>query len=281
MVALTHKNSAEWKLDQEYSTPGGTVRWASFGSGPALVLVHGSPLSSLTWRDVLPGLQATHTVYVWDLLGYGQSDQSEGQQVGFDAQARILVELVKHWGIDRPRLLGHDFGGAIALRAHLIEGLPISDLTLVNAVGGGRWGSVMFRMLRDNADLFAQLPDYAHRALIRSHLERGTHRGHRPGVLDELLAPWVGEQGQPALYRQFAQASEALTDQVQDRLGDVKVPATIVWGRQDKLLPEEFAQLLREGIPHADFHWVENAGHLVQIDAPAALAAIVNGRATD
>jgi pimeloyl-ACP methyl ester carboxylesterase len=65
-----------WTLDKEHLTWGGTVRYATFGEGPPLVLVHGTPFSSYVWRKVAPALAQTSSVYVFDLLGYGSSEKT-------------------------------------------------------------------------------------------------------------------------------------------------------------------------------------------------------------
>ena len=51
------------------------------------------------------------------------------------------------------------------------------------------------------------------------------------------------------------------------------MPTRIIWGREDRLLPTEFAQLLHTRIPHAELIWVDAAGHTIQEDAPAQLLA--------
>ncbi|MFI6087796.1 alpha/beta fold hydrolase [Streptomyces sp. NPDC051218] len=260
-----------WHLAETFETPDGYVKWASFGKGAPVVLLHGSPFSSYIWREIAPALARTRRVYVWDLLGFGQSEQREGQDVGLAAQGRIFARLLAHWGLSRPSIVAHDVGGAVALRALLLEGSEYGDLTLVDAVGGGQWGTGYFKLIRENAHVFEQLPDYAHEALVASHLRHATHSGYRPGVLSTYLDPWRGPQGQAAFYRQYRQFAQSQTDELEPLLGGVAVPTRIIWGREDRLLPAEFAEYLRSRIPDAALTWVEGAGHTIQEDAPARL----------
>jgi pimeloyl-ACP methyl ester carboxylesterase len=263
-----------WQLTEEFETGDGAVRWASFGDGgDAVVLLHGSPFSSYLWRDIAPALARTRRVFVWDLLGYGQSDQLDGQDVSLAAQGRVFARLLEHWGLSGPSVVAHDIGGAVALRALLLEGAAYGDLTLVDAVGGGAWGTGYFRLIRENAHVFEQLPDYAHEALVASHLRRATHTGYRPEDLDAYLAPWRGAKGQAAFYRQYRQAEQAQTEEFEQLLGEVSVPTRIIWGREDRLLPPEFAEWLSSRIPGAEITWVDGAGHTIQDDAPARLLA--------
>ena len=71
-----------WTLSRSTELADGTVRWESLGEGPPIVLVHGTPYSSFLWRDVALALtRRGRLVYVFDPLGYGQSDEHDGQDL--------------------------------------------------------------------------------------------------------------------------------------------------------------------------------------------------------
>ena len=262
-----------WRLGQAFETDGGTVRWACFGRGDAIVLVHGTPYSSLLWREIAPALARRREVFVFDHLGYGQSEQREGQDLSLAAQARNFTGLLEHWELARPSVVAHDIGGAIALRALLLEDASYGDLTLFDAVSGGDWERGLFRLILEHADVFAQLPDYAHEALVESHLQHATHLGLRPEVLDAFLAPWRGAAGQAAFYRQYSQLRQSDTAEYEHLLGKISIPMRLIWGREDQILPPEYAEWLHERVPTAELSLVEGAGHLLQEDAPARLLA--------
>jgi pimeloyl-ACP methyl ester carboxylesterase len=255
-------------------TAGGTVRWGSWGEGPPLVLLHGTPFSSSVWREVLPGLATSRQVFAWDMLGFGKSEQRTGQDVSLGAQGRIFAELLREWSLPSPAIVAHDVGAVVALRALLVEGSNCEELTLLNAVGVPGWSSGgFFDVTRNNPEVFSRLPGFAHRALVASKLEDGSHRGLRPAVLAEFLSPWCGERGQAAFYRQYAQAREDDTAAIRDKLGSLRIPIRILWGREDRWLPPAYAAQMRANIPHTEFAWIDDAGHLVQEDAPAELLA--------
>lgn len=112
-----------WKLGKRARTDGGEVAYGVFGGGPPVVLVHGTPSRSFLWRGVVGKLAGRHAVYVYDLPGFGESERCEGQDVSIAAQGRVLAELVEAWGLEEPAVAGHDIGGGIVLRAHLLEGV--------------------------------------------------------------------------------------------------------------------------------------------------------------
>ncbi|HEX5974964.1 MAG TPA: alpha/beta fold hydrolase, partial [Rubrobacteraceae bacterium] len=64
-----------WTLSREYGSSQGVVRYEAFGTGPPVVLVHGTPFSSYVWRRVVPALAETTRVYAYDLPGYGSSEK--------------------------------------------------------------------------------------------------------------------------------------------------------------------------------------------------------------
>ncbi|WP_026874639.1 alpha/beta fold hydrolase [Jiangella gansuensis] len=261
-----------WTLPEEFEAAGGVIRWARFGDGEdPIVLVHGTPYSSFLWRDIAPALAQKRTVFVFDHLGYGQSEQSEGQDLTLAAQARRFVELLAHWQISSPSVVANDIGGAIVLRALLLEGAAYRDLTIFDAVSGGAWERGLFKLMRTHPDVFDQLPGYAHEALVASHLDNATHLGFRPEVRRAYLAPWLGPDGQAAYYRQYRQLSESDTRPYEARLGQITVPVKLLWGREDRILPPEYGTWLHERIPQSELHWVDDAGHLLQEDAPAQL----------
>lgn len=265
--------SVDWTLDEEFETPDGIVRWAAFGRGEPIVLVHGTPYSSLLWRDIAPALALNRRVFVFDHLGFGQSDQRDSQDLTLVAHARNFSRLLDHWGLSRPSVVAHDIGGAVVLRALLLEGAEYRDLTLFDAVSGGEWERGLFQLILENAKVFHQLPDYAHEALVASHMRHATHLGYRPEILDSFLAPWRGATGQGAFYRQYSQIHQAHTAEYEHLLEQMTVPTRIVWGTEDRILPVQYAQWLHDKIPHAELRWVHGAGHVLQEDAPAQLLA--------
>ncbi|WP_416529742.1 alpha/beta fold hydrolase [Streptomyces coelicoflavus] len=264
-----------WPLPESFPSASGTVRWNRLGTpdGRPLVLLHGTPFSSYVWRAVARSLARDHLVFVWDMPGYGLSEKADGQDVSLAAQGRVFAELLEHWGLRRPLVAAHDFGGAVALRAHLLHGARYGALALVDPVALAPWGSPFFRLVRENAEVFGRLPEELHRALVREYVGSTGGPGLHPAVLDRLVEPWLGETGQPAFYRQIAQADQRYTDEVQDRYAGIEVPTLVCWGEDDAWIPVAKGRELAGLVPGARWEPIAHAGHLVQEDAPAELTA--------
>lgn len=254
---------------------GNAIRWGALGNGPPLVALHGTPFSSQVWRRIAPQLAAHRTVFYFDLAGYGQSEMRDGQDVSLGVQNRILAALFKEWGLDRPDVLAHDFGGATALRGYFLDGLRYRSLTIFDAVALAPWGSPFVQHVRRHEAAFAGMPDYMHRALLAAYLKTSAHQPLSDEALEVYSAPWLGAVGQPAFYRQIAQMDQRYTDDIQDHYDKLDCPVTVLWGEEDGWIPYEKGETLAGLISDRPCEPIAGAGHLVQEDRPEAIVAAV------
>ena len=251
------------------------VRWGSIGKGPPLVAIHGTPFSSQVWRRIVPQITDRRTVYYFDLVGYGRSEMREGQDVSLAVQNGVLAALFKEWGMERPDVLAHDFGGATALRAYYLNGLRYASLTIFDAVALAPWGSPFVQHVRKHGAAFTGMPDYMHRALLRAYLQTSAHNPLSEDALTIYSAPWLGSVGQAAFYRQIAQMDQRFTDEVEGQYDRLDCPVTVLWGQEDAWIPFEKGEALAALISDSKATPIPNAGHLVQEDCPEAIVAAV------
>ena len=260
------------ELDQVFEWEGRQIAWARAGSGPPVVFCHGTPFSSRVWWPYAEALAADFTVHVWDLPGYGRSSMEPEHRVAADVHAQAFAALLRHWELDRPQVVAHDLGGLVALRAHLVEGATYASMFLADVVAIPPSGSPFFRFVQSNPGLLAQLPAYIHEAIVRAYVGNASHRGLEAAELDALVEPWTGELGQPAFYRQIADYDLTLLEDNERRLGEIDLPVRILWGAEDTWIPPEIGRRLAGLVPGASLTEVRDAGHLLQYDAPVALA---------
>jgi pimeloyl-ACP methyl ester carboxylesterase len=243
------------------------------GSGDPVVLIHGFPWSSQAWRRIAPCLARDHTVYYFDMLGCGQSDQFEGQNVSPAVQNDLLAALLAYWGLERPQVVGHDFGGLAALRGYYINGLRYTRLVLMNAVAVLPSGSPFFVHVREHEAAFAGLPGYAHEALFRAFAQDAACRAFDEATMERYLEPWRGGVGQPAFYRQIAQSGARCIKEVQERYGPMECPVKLIWGERDERIPISQGESLAACLCADQLIRVPEAGHLIQEDAPEVVLA--------
>jgi pimeloyl-ACP methyl ester carboxylesterase len=267
----------EWVLRERFATEEGEIAWDRLGEGPPVVLVHGTPWSSWTWRRIAPRLAERFSVHVFDLLGFGASDKRPGQDVSLAGHGARLAALLEHWQLDRPAMIAHDIGGATALRAHLLHGRDVAALALVDVVALAPWGSPFYRLVHDHETVFEQLPAAIHEGVLRAYVGTAQPAPLDTEVENALIAPWLGPAGQSAFYRQIAQGTQRDTDAFEPLLGSIGVPTLVVWGDADPWLPATLGAELAERIPGARLELLPGAGHLVQEDEPGELTRLLAG----
>ncbi|MFZ5675381.1 MAG: alpha/beta fold hydrolase [Pseudomonadota bacterium] len=274
---MNHPDLASERLHLGYAHDfrGQRIAWGRLGEGEPIVLVHGTPFSSQVWRRIAPWLARRRQVYFFDLLGYGASEKAAGRDVSLGIQNLVLAEMLRHWGLERPEVVAHDFGGATVLRGHYLQGLRYERLTLINPVALAPWGSPFVQHVRRHEDAFAGLPDYAHEALLKAYLQGASWRGLSDEALEIYASPWRGAEGQAAFYRQIAQMDVGYTDEVEPLYGPFEFPAQVLWGVEDRWIPIATGERLAARLTGGRLLRVPQAGHLVQDDAPEAIIAAV------
>ncbi|MCZ4586863.1 alpha/beta fold hydrolase [Rhodococcus opacus] len=261
-----------WRLPDRLTVDGATIAAGVFGDGPPVVLVHGTPSSSYLWRAVIPRLAEQNTVYVWDLPGYGDSPPVPGEPVAIRTHARVLARLVEDWGLERPVLVGHDIGAATVLRAHLVEGVPVRRIALLDAAVLSPWVTPVAQHMQRHLDVYRTMPTHIFQRITEAHLDTATRRRLPSSVAEAYLGPFAGASGQQRYLDQVQYFDERDTLEVVDKLGTVKVPVQILWGADDEWLDRSFADDLAGRIPGARATLVPGAGHFLAEDEPDLVA---------
>jgi pimeloyl-ACP methyl ester carboxylesterase len=117
------------------------------------------------------------------------------------------------------------------------------------------------------------MPAYMHKALLEAYLQTAAHQPLSEEALAVYTAPWEGDVGQPAFYRQIAQMDQRYTDEMQVKYSLMDCPVRVLWGEQDNWIPLEKGRELAALISDNPFISISNAGHLLQEDRPEAIVA--------
>lgn len=266
---MQSETTTQWRLRDRVRVSGGEVATGVFGDGPtSVVLVHGTPASSYLWRNVVPPLAERHTVYVWDLLGFGDSVLDDGAAPSIARQAQTLGELVSHWDLERPSLVGHDIGGGTVARAHLVDGVPAGSLAFVDAAVLGPWNTPFTEHMQTHPDAYRTMPADVFSDLVATRMRTATHRPMSETTTAAYLAPWSGAAGQSRWVDQVASVGFHDTSDAVALLDRVDVPALVLWGEQDRWLEPAVGARLATAIPGAVREIVPDAGHFLPEDQP-------------
>src|SRR3984957_6817581 len=120
-------------------TPSGRISYASAGSGPIALFVHGVVLNKHLWRRQLDGLSDMRRCIAVDLLAHGDTEIAPDQDVSVTANAKMLKEVLDVLKIDQVDLVGNDSGGGIAQIFAALNPDRVRTLTLTNCDTHDNW----------------------------------------------------------------------------------------------------------------------------------------------
>lgn len=262
---------ASWILSKRFRFDGDEVAYEVLGDGPPLVLVHGFPGNSFSWRQVAPALARHHRVHVYDMLGFGQSAKHEGHKVFGDSQTRLLAALLEHWKLDAPLMVAHDIGTAPALGAHLFEGWQYRRLILLSAAVLNPSVSANSMHARAHLKAYQTMPAKLYAQIMRAHIPTTMHTGMNEEIFQGYFGPWSTAEGQAAYYRFLGDFEEPYLDRIEAKLGQVAPETLILWGDDDTWIPLARGERLQKLLPRAMLHLVPKAGHFLMDDNPDAV----------
>lgn len=257
-----------------------------------LLVVHGYPESSLSFRHVLPALRGHFArVVLVDLVGFGLSDKPRTYSYSLFAQTDVLLEAWRALGVRGGHVLGHDMGDTIVteLLARRAEGaLPawldgdlgsatFTDGNMVMALAKLRLGQ---RLLRSPLGaLFGRVSRYAvFRQQVRS--ASGTAMPER-----DIELMWAAMQhggGRDVQHRIIGYLDERDRFEASrwlPALAASTLPVHVCWGRLDRVSPPAVAEHLTQKVcPRATLTWMPRAGHFCQQEDPEGWSDAVLGR---
>src|SRR5680860_1169670 len=119
-------------------TKGAQINVAVSGEGPPLLLIHGNPLTHVSWHKIAPQLARQFTVIAPDLRGYGDSSKPDGgadhSAYTFRAMGQDNFEIIDHFGFDKFQIAGHDRGARVGFRMALDQPERVTRLAALDIV---------------------------------------------------------------------------------------------------------------------------------------------------
>ena len=253
------------------------------GSGPPVVVIHGTPSSSYIWRNVVPELVAAgYGAHAYDLLGYGESERPWNPEVdtSVTGQVAILTGLMDAWDLPDAHIVAHDIGGGIAQRLAVFESDRVRSLTLIDCVSFDSWPSERTRqqMKAGLASLIGAPPD-RHREHFAEWLRSTVTdvETFEDTALPYYLDIICGPVAQPSFFQhQVAHYQSRHTEEISDRLEELRnTPVQIIWGADDQWQTVRWAHRLHEVIPGSALTIVPDCGHFAMEDQPTVVSQLI------
>ena len=253
------------------------------GKGAPVLLIHGFGASTYTWRHVAPELAKTHRVIAVDLKGFGQSDKPFDSRYSVFDQAELLAQLIVDKDLRNLTLVGHSFGGGIALLLALeanerLEG-RITKLVLLDSIAYPQNIPVFFRLL--DVPLVSRLgvsmipPSVQTRVALRiayfddSKIDQDE--------VDAYAAPLGTAAGKHAIIYSARQIVPDGLAEISERYKTIELPTLILWCDHDRIVPLEVGLKLRRTLPNSTLRLVEDCGHMPQEEQPESTLKLLQG----
>lgn len=256
---------------------GARINIAESGHGKPVVLLHSSASSSGQWHAISDTL-ASSRIFAPDMFGCGGSDEWHGLRPYSLAEEAKTVEAIANIAGQPIHLVGHSFGGAVALRYALRHPDQIASLTLIEPVA--------FHLLKQRGyfdrTLFAEIKIVAN-AVFDAVIDGAYESG-----MSCFVDYWNGEGSWSRLGHRRQRAFAAMAVQVArqfsaatnehhtlDSYRKIHAPTMIIRGGCSPTPARRIAQLLAGTIPNARLQSYRSAGHMLPITHPETIAALI------
>jgi pimeloyl-ACP methyl ester carboxylesterase len=228
------------------------IHYFEGGSGPPIVLIHGLGSKAEDWANLMPQLvHGGRHVYAIDMLGYGRSSRPRDAAYSIPEEAGVVEKFIASQNLGRTDLAGWSMGGWVATRVALDEPERVRRLAIYDSAG--LRFELPFKVALfwpDNPQTLVQLNDL---------LSPG--RGpNLPGVLQHDILQLVRRNGW--IVKRSMNSMLTGTDLLDGKLGGLRMPVLIVWGKNDQLTPVSLAYIFHAQIPQSVLEIYDGCGHL-------------------
>lgn len=260
-----------------------TLFYEEKGKGSPVLLIHGFGASTYTWRHIAPELAQNHRVIAVDLKGFGQSDKPFDEHYSVFDQADLLIDLIAAQDLRDLTLIGHSFGGGVALVLALsddprIKG-RISKLVLLDTIAYPQHIPVFFRML--DMPLVSHLGVRMVPPAVQTRIALQIAYLDNSKIDDEEVeayaAPLRTAAGKHAIIHSARQIMPEGMEELSDRYRTIETPTLIMWCDHDRIVPLEVGLKLRRTLPNSTLRVVEECGHMPQEEQPELTLELIQG----
>ncbi|MGC2300949.1 MAG: alpha/beta fold hydrolase [Acidobacteriaceae bacterium] len=237
------------------------------GSGTPIVLVHGLGGRAEDWASLMPQMvRDHHRVYALDLPGYGRSDWPTNAAYSISEEAAAVEAFLDNRHLARTDLAGWSMGGWVAMRVALDQPERIRRLVILDSAG------TRFSLTWDTA-IFEPDTEAKLRALDDLLMVGSAPRV--PAFIERDIFRFVKKHGW-VVHRNMDSMLTA-NDLLDGKLGALKMPMLIVWGKQDHLIPVAVGEQIHHDVPQSEFEVFDGCGHLAPSQCAPQVGPVLKG----
>ena len=256
---------------------GARLHFVTKGTGSPVVLIHGNPGSYQDWTRLYGPLSAQYQAIAFDRPGHGHSDRPNHRDITVEVQATMLRAALDQLNIDRPVLVGHSWGSALALAYALEFPRDLSGLVLLAPAVYLSDDGVSFISKLPAMPVIGDIMNFLFTPLIAASLVRSDLRKAfapdrvPPHYLRSVLSEWT----RPKKVKWYAVDDALLNESLPNlsaRYSEIRTPMTIVTGDSDLIVrAKENAYRLHESLPTSRLQVLSQTGHQIPFTRPEAV----------
>lgn len=222
-----------------------------------LLLIHGAGSSHLTWPADLRRLPQT-AVYALDLAGHGRSDLPGRSTI--ETYAQDVLDFIAALDLQNVVVVGHSMGGAITQLIGLSQPSAVAGLVLMGTGAKLRVSSAILAAIPAN---FAEAVDMLNQFYWGGQQDPALVAANRHSM---LACP------AKVMLNDFLACDQF---DMRDHLAEIALPTLVISASLDQMTPPKFGQFLAEQLPQAEFALIDQAGHMMMLEFPEQVAALV------
>lgn len=254
---------------KQFTYCGMNINYVERGSGPTMLLIHGYGASTYSWESIIDSYSTRYHTLAIDLKGFGLSDRPTDLDYSVREQSRLVQAFIKAKDLKRIILVGHSFGGAVALVTCLdLMGTdnPIEKLILIDSASYEQSFPFFISILRIPVLNRAALGLLPNRTKAKMVLKKAFFDHSK--ITDEkidIYASYMGLEGSD--HALIMTSRQIIPDDIASIVAQYKrvnIPVLIIWGRMDQIIPLEIGERLAREIPSARLRVIDHCGHVPQ-----------------
>jgi len=254
------------------------VRYVEAGTGPVIVMIHGNAgsVDDFDFKS-LGMLCRDHRVIAVDRPGHGKSDRPNGSDATLEFQTRLVHDTLSRLGVTRPVLVGHSWGGSLALAYAVKYPGELSALVLLAPAAYSDGGADQFMRAVVKTPVVGDVSITLGRVILGKHLlKKELEKAFYPdSVPDEYLrhasSSWLRHK-QLRAYLEDEYSLDKDLEKISRHYSDISIPVVIVTGDQDKVVSaKQNAYRLKSSIAQSQLLELKNTGHQVPQTHPESI----------
>ena len=227
---------------------GQLVNYYQIGQGKKnLIFLHGWGSNALIWQNIISKIdQKQFCIYTLDLPGFGNSALPK-KSFSISDYTEVISEFISKLNLKNNILIGHSFGGRIAIKLAATHPNLIKKLILVDSAGikvDKKFTNYLAKIVKP---IFK--PKFMQKSRMLIYKKIGAQDYANSGELKETFKKIINED-------------------LTSYLDRIKLPVLIIWGEDDQETPLQFAQIMKEKINNSQLKIIKDAGHFSFIDQP-------------